>query len=156
MSQNNIDHNQDTINLNQDIITNYMYLGLLPFFACALGPWIFADHEAKLSQIFLFYSSIIFVFLAGSLWAIALFSNIEHPTRHIHIAIIFSLWPLVSFFLTPILANGLMLAGFLLLLFWEKCFINIIYPNWYQKLRHQITFIVVACHMLVIFNLLKS
>jgi len=144
------------INENQITITNYMYLGLLPFFACALGPWIFPDTEAKLTQIFLFYSSIIFVFLAGSLWAIALFSEIKHPTRHIHLAIVFSLWPLASFFLIPILASGLMLLGFLSLLFWEKCFINSIYPSWYQKLRHQITFIVVACHMLVIFNLLKT
>jgi len=148
--------NKEKITLNQNNITNYMYLGLLPFFACALGPWVFADYEIRLTQQFLFYSSIIFVFLAGIIWGIALFSHIDYSTRHIHLAIVFSLWPLISFFLTPILATGFMLLGFLLLLFWEKCFINDLYPSWYQKLRHQITFIVVACHMLVIFNLLKS
>jgi len=141
---------------NQNTITNYMYLGILPFFICALGPWVFADFEARLTTVFLFYSSIILVFLSGIIWSIALFSGISHPSRHIHVAITFSLWPFAAFFLTPMLATGLLLAGFLLLLFWEKCFINTIYPSWYQKLRHQITFIVVACHMLVIFNLLRA
>jgi hypothetical protein len=144
------------IDLNQTTITNYMYLGILPFFICALGPWVFADYEARLTTVFLFYSSIILVFLAGTIWSLALFSGIAYPNRHIHLAIIFSLWPFVAFFLTHMLASGLLLLGFLLLLFWEKCFINAIYPSWYQKLRHQITFIVVACHMLVIFNLLKA
>ncbi|MFT6221415.1 MAG: hypothetical protein ACJA0C_000818, partial [Candidatus Endobugula sp.] len=31
------------LNPHQDTITNYMYLGLLPFFIGAFGPWIFAD-----------------------------------------------------------------------------------------------------------------
>ena len=141
---------------NQNTITNYMYLGILPFFICALGPWVFADFETRLTTVFLFYSSIILVFLSGIIWSIALFSGISPPSRHIHVAITFSLWPFAAFFLTPMLATGLLLAGFLLLLFWEKCFINTIYPSWYQKLRHQITFIVVACHMLVIFNLLRA
>lgn len=145
-----------SVDLSQTTITNYMYLGILPFFICALGPWVFADHEARLTTVFLFYSSIILVFLAGVIWSIALFSDMPHPSRHIHASIIFSLWPFAAFFLTPLLASGLLLLGFLLLLFWEKCFINTIYPSWYQKLRHQITFIVVACHMLVIFNLLKA
>lgn len=148
--------NKDEFNQHQTTITNYMYLGILPFFACALGPWVFADYETWLTNIFLFYSSLILVFLAGIIWSIALFSNIENPRRHIHTAIVFSLWPLAAFSLPPIFGSGLMLLGFLLLLFWEKCFINILYPSWYQKLRHQISFIVVACHMLVIFNLLRA
>lgn len=143
-------------NQNQTIITNYMYAGLLPFFAGALGPWIFADAEGVLSQFFLFYSGIILVFLAGALWAIALFTNTPHPTRHIHAAIALSLWPLAAYFLPSLYATAFLLLGYLALLFWEKMFINNNYAPWYQKLRHQITFIVTACHMLVIFNLIRS
>ena len=138
-----------------------MYAGLLPFFAGALGPWIFAKSETLLTGLFLFYSSLILVFLAGILWAIALFipaspNSTANSPRYIHAAIAFSLWPLIAYLLPEIYSTGLMIIGFLLLLFWEKCYINSHYANWYQKLRHQITFIVVACHMLVIFNLLRS
>ena len=148
-------------NDNQTIITNYMYAGLLPFFAGALGPWIFAESEALLTELFLFYSSLILVFLAGIFWAIALFipvptTSMPNPPRHIHAAIVFSLWPLGAYLLPTIYATAVMMIGFLLLLFWEKRFINPHYADWYQKLRHKITFIVVACHMLVIFNLLKN
>jgi hypothetical protein len=140
---------------HQDSITHYMYLGLLPFFAFALGPWVFIDFEYVLVDLFFFYSTIILVFLAGSIWAISLFAEIDFRQRHINTAIVFSLWPLVSFFLPKIYGVGLMLVGFLLLLFWEKCFINKVYPSWYQQLRHKITFIVVACHMLTIWNIIR-
>ena len=143
-------------NGNQVLITNYMYAGLLPFFAGALGPWIFAGSEKLLTDLFLFYASLILVFLAGVFWAIALFNQFPNHRRHFHTAIIFSLWPLGAYLLPTLYAIALMLVGFLLLLFWEKCFINSIYTKWYKKLRHQITFIVVACHMLVIFNLIRN
>ena len=142
-------------NHHQELITNYMYLGLLPFMICAFGPWILVDYKTALTSLFFFYSAIILVFLAGTLWAIALFTGIEHRRRHIHAAIIFSLWPLVCYFLTDLYAVALMLIGFLLLLFWEKCFINPTYRNWYQTLRHKITFIVVACHMLTLWNIIR-
>lgn len=144
---------------HQDTITHYMYLGLLPFFIGALGPWLLPDEEKAFSQLFFFYSTIILSFLAGALWAIALFTEHARPARHLHTAIVFSLWPLIAyvivFFLPLLVAIGFMLIGFLLLLFWEKCFINVHYPEWYQNMRHKITFIVAGCHMLVIFNLLR-
>jgi hypothetical protein len=150
----------------QDIVTNYMYLGLLPFFIGAFGPWIFIANEPLLIRLFLFYSSLIFVFLAGSLWAIALFANPKHDKKeegskisnfgNIHCAIIFSLWPLGCYFLPPFYAAATMLIGFLLLLLWEKKHINQFYPEWYQVLRHKITFIVIACHMLTILNVLRA
>ena len=143
-------------NDNQLLITNYMYAGLLPFFAGAFGPWIFAEAEVVITRWFLFYSSLILVFLAGTLWAIALFTGLTKASQYIHVAIIFSLWPLGIYLLSAPYATAMMLIGFLLLLLWEKCVINSHYADWYQKLRHKITFIVVACHMLVIFNLLRS
>jgi hypothetical protein len=151
---------------HQDIITNYMYLGLLPFFIGAFGPWLFIAAEPFLIRLFLFYSSLIFVFLAGSLWAIAIFVNFDssgvtninhsHNLRSIHCAIICSLWPLGCYFLSPLYAVPIMLIGFLLLLLWEKKHINLYYPEWYQALRHKITFIVIACHMLVILNIVRA
>lgn len=143
---------------HQDTITNYMYLGLLPFFAGAFGPWVFASQETELTQLFLHYSTIIFSFLAGSLWAMALFShnedNAEFIARHIHAAIAFSLLPLTAYFLPPLYHIGLLMIGFLALLFWEKLFLKTLYPSWYQALRHRVSFIVVACHMLTLWNVL--
>jgi heme/copper-type cytochrome/quinol oxidase subunit 2 len=149
----------DIINKHQDTITNYMYLGLLPFFAGALGPWIFAENEWWFTQMFLWYSSIIYSFLAGAIWAIALFAHSEeratYISRNIHAAIIFSLIPLFSVMLPAAYHAGVMLLAFLTLLFWEKLFINVHYPSWYQQLRHRITYIAVACHMLVIWNIIR-
>ncbi|MGS2717230.1 DUF3429 domain-containing protein [Eionea flava] len=143
---------------HQDTITNYMYLGLLPFFIGAFGPWIFASQETGLTHLFLHYSTIIFSFLAGSLWAIALFAHTENSAafiaRHIHAAIAFSLLPLAAYFLPLIYHIGLLMIGFLTLLFWEKLFLKTLYPAWYQALRHRVSFIVVACHMLALWNIL--
>lgn len=159
----------------QDTITNYMHLGLLPFFIGAFGPWVFIANEPFFIQSFLFYSSLIFVFLAGSVWATALIAtpkntepqntNIDNDidnhihnngSRTIHVAMVFSLWPLGCYFLAPLYATGLMLLGFLLLLLWEKKHLNQYYPAWYIDLRHKITFIVIACHMLTILNIIRT
>ena len=143
------------LNKHQDTITNYMYLGLLPFFAGALTPWIFVDYEPIAVDLFFIYSAIILAFLAGIIWAGALLKDEANNQRHLHIAIIFSLIPLAAALLPALFKIGLMLLGFLLLLFWEKLFFNHHYANWYQQLRHKITFIVVACHMLTILNIIQ-
>lgn len=144
---------------HQETITNYMYLGLLPFFIGALGPWVLIDHEPWFNDTFTHYSTIIYAFLAGTLWAIALFSHNESNkifiARHIHIAITFSLIPFFSYFFPIVYHVGILLVGYLALLFWEKLFLTELYPNWYQQLRHRITFIAVACHMLVIWNIIR-
>lgn len=144
---------------HQATITNYMFLGLLPFFAGALGPWIFADQEVWFTEAFSVYSTVIYAFLSGALWAIALFAHNEENqqfiARHIHVAIICSLVPFLGYFLPLFYQISLLLLGFLALLFWEKLFLSDLYPNWYQQLRHRITFIAVACHMLVIWNIIR-
>jgi hypothetical protein len=145
----------ESVNNQQPVITNYTYAGLLPFFASALGPWVFADYTQHFAAFFIFYAAIILVFLAGALWGIALYSDISLRARHLHTAIFFSLLPLLAYFLPHTIGIGLMLLGFLLLLFWEKCFVNNIYPQWYQTLRHKVTFIVVACHMLMLLTLIR-
>ena len=151
----------NAINQHQDIIIQYMYIGLLPFFIGAFGPWIFADYEYILTQILIHYSAIILSFLAGALWAVALFTDgNEHKERHIHAAIAFSLIPLLGhllgYFLPTAVTLGLSILGFLILLFWEKLFLKELYPSWYQELRRRITFIAVACHMLAIWNVIHT
>lgn len=145
-----------TLNDHQETITRYMYLGLLPFFICAFGPWVLINYEPQFIAFFFFYSVIILAFLSGTLWAVALFSQTEYRRRQINAAIAFSLWPLLCFALPQLYGIGLMLIGFLLLLFWEKCFVNAAYPSWYQALRHKITFMVVACHMLTLWNIIHN
>ena len=146
----------DYLNKHQDAITNYMYLGLLPFFAGALSPWIFSDYESIAVELFFIYSAIILAFLAGVVWASVLLKDEAHNTRHLHMAITLSLFPLLAALLPDLYKIGLMFIGFLLLLFWEKLFLNHLYANWYQQMRHKITFIVVACHMLTIWNIIQA
>ena len=146
----------DYLNKHQDTITNYMYLGLLPFFAGALTPWVFADYESIAVELFFIYSAIILAFLAGVVWASVLLKDEPHNTRHLHMAVTLSLFPLIAALLPALFKIGLMLLGFLLLLFWEKLFLNHLYANWYQQMRHKITFIVVACHMLTILNIIQA
>ena len=144
------------LNKHQDTIINYMYLGLLPFFAGALVPWIFVDYQTVAIDLFFIYSTIILAFLAGIIWACVLLNDEPHNKRHLHMAILFSLFPLVAVLLPALFKIGLMLLGFLSLLFWEKCFLNHLYAQWYQQMRHKITFIVVACHMLTLWNIIRA
>ena len=143
------------LNQHQDTITSAMYLGLLPFFAGALSPWVFVDYEDIAIQLFFIYSAIILSFLSGIIWATVLLKEGEHKQRHLYAAVIFSLFPLAAALLPALFKIGLMLLGFLLLLFWEKCFINQLYAGWYQQLRHKISFIVAACHMLTLWNIIQ-
>ena len=144
------------MNDHQDTITRYMFLGLLPFFIGAFGPWIFASNESWLSDLFLTYSNIILAFLAGIIWSVGLLNPQTHTQRHLHSAIGFSLIPLLAYFCSPIYSVALLAIGFLILLFWENLFLKDIYPKWYAMLRHKITFIVLACHMLVMWNLIHD
>jgi|GEM_PF-656236 len=146
----------NTLDSHRETITNFGYLGLLPFFMGALGPWVFAYKEVFLIDTFTAYASVILAFLAGSLWSIALFTPLENPTRHINTAMALSLWAFFSLWLPAFATVICLLAGFLWLLFWEKCFLTQTYPAWYQQLRHKLTWIVVACHMMVLWNLLRT
>ncbi|MBX2807432.1 MAG: DUF3429 domain-containing protein [Cellvibrionaceae bacterium] len=147
--------NTAPLDQHQTIITHYTYLGLLPFFAGAVGPWLAPDLRYVFIDFVLLYAAIILAFLAGTLWCVALLGAVQPQRRQIHAAIVFSLWPLISHLLAYGNQIGAMLMGFLLLLFWEKCFINSLYPQWYQQLRHRVSFIVAACLMLLFFNLLS-
>ena len=156
--------NEAHLDTYKNTITNYMYLGLLPFFMGAFGPWVLIDHEPFFIHAFLAYSSIIFSFLAGTLWTLALFiapqgTIAQEPipvSRYVHGAIVFSLIPFVAYFLPSLSATVLMLLGFLCLLLWEKKAVNRFYVTWYQTLRHKITFIVIACHMLTLLNIIRA
>jgi len=151
----------NTMTQYQDTITQYMYLGLLPFFIGVFGPWVFADYEWILTKIFIHYSAIILSFLAGVLWAVTLFTDGHEPKkRHIHAAITFSLLPLLGhlsgYLLPTVITLSISILGFASLLFWEKLFLHALYPRWYQELRHRISFIVIACHMLAIWNVIHT
>jgi hypothetical protein len=139
---------------NKDLIINYMYLGLLPFFIGAFGPWVLAGYENGFIEFFILYSSIILVFLSGALWGMALFVLREQTTKHLHWAIVCSLIPLAAHMLPVMWQTSLLLLGFLSLLFWEKLFFSTVYPAWYQQFRHRITFIAAACHMLTLWNII--
>lgn len=142
---------------HQLLISQYMHAGLLPFMAGAFLPWVFADWEAAITQWFLLYSGLILAFLSGILWAVGLFIEEEQSPRpkHFHGAIIFSLIPLFAFALPPLWQAGTLACGFFALLRWEKKHSNHFYTLWYSELRHKITFIVLACHMLVIWSLMR-
>lgn len=140
-------------------IVQYMYLGLIPFFIGAIGPWILNSWTATLTQFFIFYAAIILAFLAGALWGISLFSSIELSSKQLHAAILFSLVAFIpTISLIPITDELRVIClgiGFFCLLNWEKRTLDSLYPQQYLQLRHKISFIVLGCHMLVVWNLMR-
>ncbi len=137
-------------------VINTGYLGLLPFFAGALGPWVFIEQESQFVEFFTIYSFIILSFMAGCAWAYGVFAGASHPQFAINLGLSIIGVALVAS-LTPTLASiGLLAFGFFLLWFGEKLWLAQDYPDWYQQLRHKLTWIVIACHMLTVWNIIHT
>lgn len=151
--------NQDFSEKQLYNVTQYMYLGLIPFFIGAIGPWLHDSWTQALSQFFIAYAAIILAFLAGALWGISLFSSVNVSSKQLHAAITFSLIafiPVIQFLPISDVYRVICLGiGFLCLLNWEKRTLASLYPAQYLQFRHKISFIVLGCHMLVVWNLIR-
>ena len=132
---------------DQNTILQYTYTGALPFFALSITPWISPDSKYIAIDLFLLYSTLILNFLAGTFWVLGITKHGEKPRYHLHAAIFLSLWGFLSHLL-PYKPQIVCLAIGLLEKLWrEKRFFSAFYTDWYQQLRHRITYIVLGCHL---------
>ena len=137
-------------------VTNAGFAGLLPFFMTALGPWIFIEYEPLLIALFVVYSTIILAFMAGSLWAVSVFTEAPRPLFYRYTSL-----GVIGLIIIGALIGGLtqlllMALGYCTLWLAEKLYLAGFYPDWYNTLRHKLTWIVIGCHMLCIFNLIHT
>jgi hypothetical protein len=135
---------------------NLGYLGLLPFFMGAMGPWVFHDALGWLTHGILWYSLAIFSFLCGSIWGLVLQRDV--PARRVHLITCkcFLLLGWIAIFLPVPYALGMLIVCYVALYQWERHthLKHALGPD-YLHLRQQLTWPAVACHMLALFNTIR-
>lgn len=136
---------------------NLGYLGLLPFFMGATGPWIFPEGRVWLTNALLWYSLAIFSFLCGSIWGVVLQRAV--PARNVHfiVAKLFLILAWIAVFLPVAYALGALIVYYIALYQWERLthLKHALGPD-YLLLRQQLTWPAVACHMLALFNTIRA
>lgn len=137
-------------------ITNTGYLGLLPFFIGALGPWLLIAYESVLIELFIAYSIMILGFMSGCVWALGAFGSLEHPIRLLYAGLLPIGLIVVALVVPPVWSIGLLALGYALLLLSERAFLSQYYPAWYQQLRRRLTWTVLSCHLLCFFNIIHT
>ena len=128
--------------------------GLVPFFAAALGIWVFDDLLQALAQrTFLVYSSAILCFLAGTLWGENLPGLEGGDGAAILISngvVLFVVFAVLT--AQPVLAAGLLMLGHLAQLWYER---QLSRPAWYRTLRSRLTFAAVFSHLVFIVGMMR-
>ena len=136
----------------QDQVKFFSYLGLLPFILVPVVAWISPEtaYNNKLIEFFYFWSALMFAFMTGTFWILALKNN-----QNISMAIgLFALLFVVmaSFYSFEIINPILFLVSLLILyelgyLFEKKLIKDM---EWYKNLRFHLTFSIRICHLLMI------
>lgn len=127
------------------------YAGLLPFLGLLLLAWQpVLGSSAQATQLFHIYSALILAFMAGVLWPVLY--RPESPTRMAVVAVGFPVISFLGFALLPTLVTPLQALLFLALRLSERASgLDRAYPSGYASLRWQLTVVVVACHVGMIF-----
>ncbi len=135
---------------------NLGYLGLLPFFAGAVGPWVFPDARVWLTNALIWYSLAIFSFLCGSIWGLVLQRDLPGRRIHLVVAKCFLIIGWLAILFPPVYALGILIGCHVALCQWERfTHLKHGYGPDYLLLRQQLTWPAVACHTLAIFNLIR-
>ena len=147
----------DRESLSMDTARNLAYLGSLPFLAGAVGPWVFYDAREWLTRAFLLYSLAVFSFLCGSIWSTTLQRPVPARRAHLFASQGFMVSGWIALFLPHGWGLGLLIVCYLALYGWERHthLKHELGPE-YLLLRQQLTWPVVACHMLALFNLIRA
>jgi hypothetical protein len=143
--------------LSMETPTNLGYLGLIPFFLGAVGPWVFYDRLEWLTSALMWYSLAALAFLSGSIWGIVLHRPVSARRLHFAVASSFMLLGWIAIFFSPLYALGMLMFLHVALYYWERYthLKHALGPD-YLLLRQQLTWPAVACHMLALFNLIRA
>ena len=136
----------------QDQVKFFSYLGLLPFILVPVVAWISPEtaYNNKLIEFFYSWSVLMFAFMTGTFWILALKNNQNISTVVGLFALLFVV--MTSFYSFEIINPILFLLSLLILyelgyLFEKKLIKDM---EWYKNLRFHLTFSIRICHLLMI------
>ena len=136
----------------QDQVKFFSYLGLLPFILVPVVAWISPEtaYNNKLIEFFYSWSVLMFAFMTGTFWILALKNNQNISTVVGLFALLFVV--MASFYSFEIINPILFLLSLLILyelgyLFEKKLIKDM---EWYKNLRFHQTFSIRICHLLMI------
>ena len=136
----------------QDQVKFFSYLGLLPFILVPVVAWISPEtaYNNKLIEFFYSWSALMFAFMTGTFWILALRNNQNISMVVGLFALLFIV--MASFYSFEIINPILFLISLLILYelgyFFEKKLIKDM--EWYKNLRFHLTFSIRICHLLMI------
>lgn len=136
----------------QDQVKLFSYLGLLPFILVPVVAWISPEtaYNNKLIEFFYSWSVLMFAFMTGTFWVLALRNNQNISMVVGLFALLFIV--MASFYsfeiINPILFLISLLTLYELGYFFEKKLIKDM--EWYKNLRFHLTFSIRICHLLMI------
>ena len=136
----------------QDQVKLFSYLGLLPFILVPVVAWISPEtaYNNKLIEFFYSWSVLMFAFMTGTFWILALRNNQNISMVVGLFALLFIV--MASFYsfeiINPILFLISLLTLYELGYFFEKKLIKDM--EWYKNLRFHLTFSIRICHLLMI------
>ena len=136
----------------QDQVKLFSYLGLLPFILVPVVAWISPEtaYNNKLIEFFYSWSVLMFAFMTGTFWILALRNNQKISMVVGLFALLFVV--MTSFYSFEIINPILFLISLLILyelgyLFEKKLIKDM---EWYKNLRFHLTFSIRICHLLMI------
>ena len=136
----------------QDQVKFFSYLGLLPFILVPVVAWISPEtaYNNKLIEFFYSWSVLMFAFMTGTFWILALKNNQNISMVVGLFALLFVV--MTSFYSFEIINPILFLISLLILyelgyLFEKKLIKDM---EWYKNLRFHLTFSIRICHLLMI------
>tara|TARA_E500000331_G_scaffold63015_2_gene57688 strand:- start:2321 stop:2764 length:444 start_codon:yes stop_codon:yes gene_type:complete len=136
----------------QDKIKVFCYLGLLPFISIPIISWISPKiaYDYGLFILFLNWSLVMAVFMAGTLWGMALEQKKSILPSVLTFFLLFLILNLHIFGNSRpsvLIILSLLIVYELIYRYEKKLIINL---DWYQKLRFHLTFSIRICHLLMI------
>lgn len=133
------------------LIRGLGYAGLLPFLGLLLLAWQpVLGSSAQAIQLFHIYSALILAFMAGVMWPVLY--RPEAPAVMAVVVVSFPVLSFLAFALLPTLLLPIQALLFVALRLSEIVSgVDLRYPPGYGSLRWQLTVVVVACHLGIMF-----
>ena len=121
------------------------YGGLLPFVALATAVGLDVSHRSLWFDALVGYGAVILSFVGALHWGFAMSQNdmtADQRTRSFVWSVVPALMAWVALSMTPKYACALLVAGFLIHFWQDKCLVKLVnLPTWYLPLRLQLTFV---------------
>lgn len=123
------------------------YGGLLPFLATAIAATLPVSWASPAAFGFMAWSAAVLAFLGGLQWGIALQPGADRFAERLTVGILPVLAAALAIPLGLRWGVVLLLAGFVLLLVWDRRRNRGLMPDWYVPLRIRLTAAVAVCHL---------